>query len=343
MQHHGSIDCEGVAPDLPPARAAAALIRGLGAQVGTLVIRQLRDDEEAGWIARALKDEPPMTHDATMAILDLARRSVIDGSYIEDGGPDYAHQVLTRAMGYSRARTLLQSQDASPFDFLRGAPAELIGPYISHEHPQTIALVLSQLDVRLGAGILSQLPERMQADVSRRLGTLANVSPDVLWRLGTSLQMSLDDVIVADEATGGPQVLAHLLNHTGSSVERNVLNHLDAELPALGEATRNQMFTFEDIANMGDRDLLIFVKELDSKDLATALKAATERTKDRLLGQMSEEARQALTEEMEQLGPMRLSDVEEVQLKCVKMVRQLEEQGKVIIIRGDAGSYGTFV
>lgn len=342
MRQQEPVEAEGVA-GLAPSRAAATLVRGLGKQVAARIVQHLRNDGELAWLGRALIDEPPMTHADTMAVIDLARRFVVNGDYIEDGGADYAAEVLARAVGSNRARTILQQGDTSPFDFLRDAPAELVAPYISHEHPQTIALILSQLEVRQGAGILSQLPERMQTDVSRRLGTLENVPPEVLWRLGNALQTSLDDVIVPDEAIGGPKVLAHVLNHTGSSVERNVLNYLDAEVPELGEATRSQMFTFEDIANMGDRDVQVFVEALEPKDLATALKAATENTKDRILGQMPEEQRRAVTEEMEYLGPMRLSDVEQVQLRCVQLVRQLEEQGKVVIIRGDAGSFGTFV
>ena len=111
---------------------------------------------------------------------------------------------------------------------------------------------------------------------------------------------------------------------------------MDAQDPEVAEEVRNYMFTFEDIAALSDREIQILLREVDEKDLVIALKAASEELKDKVLGNISAEARQKLTEEMEFLGPMRLSEVEVVQLRVVRLVRQLEERGQLVIMRGSS-------
>ena len=127
-----------------------------------------------------------------------------------------------------------------------------------------------------------------------------------------------------------------MLNLTGSSVEKNVLDQMDAQDPQVAESVRNLMFVFADIRKLTDREIQVLLRAVDQKKLVIALKAAEEELKEKILGNISEEARQTITEEMEFLGPMRLSEVEEVQLEIVQQVRQLEEEGQLTIVRGDA-------
>jgi flagellar motor switch protein FliG len=224
---------------------------------------------------------------------------------------------------------------------LKNVAAEQIAPFISHEHPQTVALILSQLDPGQASGILGHLPERMQADVAYRIATMENITPAVLKEIEEALESSLRDILGGNQDVGGPKVVADMLNLTGSSVEKNVLEQMDAQDPEIAEAVRNLMFTFADIGNLTDRELQILLREVDQKDLVVALKTADQEMKEKVLGNMSERVRQFISEEMEFLGPMRLSEVEEVQLRIVQQVRQLEEQGQVTVVRGDADD--TFV
>ena len=219
---------------------------------------------------------------------------------------------------------------------LKDVAAEQLAPFISHEHPQTIAVLLSRLDPHQAAGILSQLPERLQSDVAYRITTIESVTPSVLFEVEAALEATLADILGGDVDVGGPKVMADMLNLTGSSVEKNVLDQLDAQVPKMAEAVRNLMFTFADINRLTDRELQVLLLEVDQKDLVVALKAAAEELKGKILGNMSEETRTFIAAEMEELGPMRLSEVEEVQLRIVQQVRQLEEQGKVTIVRGNA-------
>ena len=214
-------------------------------------------------------------------------------------------------------------------------PNQII-PFISKEHPQTIALILSQLDPSQSAGVINGLPEELQADVSFRIAQMENISPQVLRELEETLATDLQ-AILAGQVTeiGGPKAVAEILNRTGRSTEKSVLERLDAQDPDLAEEVRNQMFVFDDIAKLTDREIQMILREVDSKDLAVALKGGSEEIQERILGNMSERVGTMLREEMEFSGPVRMSDVEDVQLRVVQTVRQLEEAGQVTIIRGE--------
>ena len=219
---------------------------------------------------------------------------------------------------------------------LRNVPPAQIAPFISHEHPQSIALILSQLEADQASGILALLPERLQSDVASRIATVENITPNVLKEIEESVEASLRDMLSGNQDVGGPEAVADILNLTGSSVEKNVLDNIDAQDPEVAEPVRNPMFVFDDISKPTDREIQTLMREVDQKDLVVALKSASEEMKENVLGNMSERVRTFITEEMEVQGPMRLLEVEKVQLRIVQQVRQLEEQGQVTIVRGDS-------
>jgi len=166
-------------------------------------------------------------------------------------------------------------------------------------------------------------------------------TPSVLKQIEQSLEENLRDILGGNQDVGGPKVVADILNLTGSSVEKNVLERMDGADPEIAEMVRNMMFVFDDLVKLTDRELQVRLKEVEQKDLVVELKGDEEELKDKVLGNMSERVRQFMTEEMEFLGPMRLIEVEEVQLRIVQQCRQLEDQDQIVITRGDANE--TFV
>lgn len=343
QSEEGVVAHDGPLAGMSPRHAAAAFLRGLG-NVADRVVERMWSDADREWAARAVDEEPPTTKRVTGAALELGRQRIEAGDIIDEGGsPDFAVRLLNRAMGPARATQALRPERASLFERLNSLPPDQLAPVISHEHPQTIALVLSQLDPPQAGGVLAHFPERLQADVGYRLATLDEVPADALWHLGDAMAQTFAAVLSAKEHVGGPAALAQALNYSGSSVEKNVLEQIDAQHKEIAEATREQMFTFADIVRMYDWDLRTLQAELDLRDQAIVLKAANEELKDKWLDNLSEEQRRELPETMEYLGPMRLGDVQEAQRRVVALVRQLEEQGKVVIVRGEAGPYGTFV
>ena len=163
----------------------------------------------------------------------------------------------------------------------------------------------------------------------------SNVTPRAIKQVEESLAASLRDILGGNQDVGGPKAVADILNLTGSTVEKNVLDHMDAEDAEVAESVRNLMFVFEDINKLTDRDMQALMKDLDNKDLIVALKSASDELKEKFLTNMSERNREFIIEELELQAPMRLSEVEEVQMKIVQQVRQLEEQGQITIVRGD--------
>ena len=316
----------------------AIVMLALGEETSGEVMKYLTD-REVEEITEALATLKNVSADVMDQVLEEFEAGLMAGNWVSQGGVDFARQALERAVGPRKAQEILDrisSTVTSGFYILRNVPADQIAPFISHEHPQSIALILSQLDADQASGILTQLPERLPPDVAYRIATMENIAPNVLKEMEMSLEETLKDMLGGNQDAGGPKVVADMLNLTGSSVEKNVLDNMENMDPNTAESVRNLMFVFEDILKLSDREIQILLREVDQKDLVIALKSSSEELKEKVLGNMSDRVRQFVTEEMEFTGPMRLSEVEEVQLRIVQMVRQLEEQGQITILSGDA-------
>ena len=316
----------------------AILMVALGQDASGQVMKFL-SDYEIEEVTQAIAGLKNVTSKVVDAVLEEFEQHLLAGQWVAQGGLDFAREVLERAVGPRKAQEILDrvnTRVTSGFYILKNVAPAQIAPFISHEHPQTVALILSQLEPDQAAGILAQLPEYMQADVAYRIATMENITPNVLKQIEESLESSLRDMLGGNQDVGGAKVVADILNLTGSSVEKNVLDIMDGTDPEIAEEVRNMMFVFHDLVKLTDREIQVLLKEVEQKDLVIALKAAEEELKDKILGNMSERVRQYIQEEMDFLGPMRLSEVEEVQLRIVQQCRQLEDQGQITIIRGEA-------
>ncbi len=316
----------------------AILMIALGQEATAEVMKYL-NDMEIEQIAESIAALDVVTTEQEDDVLEEFEQLLIAGKYVSQGGMEFARGALEKALGPRKAQGLLDrvtSTTTSGFFMLRNIDPNQIIPFLAKEHPQTIAIILSQLELAQAAGVLNGLSEEMQADVSFRIATMDNISPQVLRELEESLANDLQAILQGQiTEIGGPQAVAEILNRTGRSTEKSVLERLDAQDPELAEEVRNQMFVFDDIAKLTDREIQMILREVDSKDLATALKGGSDEMKDRIFGNMSERVGTMIQEEMEFSGPVRMSDVEEVQLRVVQVVRQLEEAGQVTIVRGD--------
>ena len=328
----------GEEPELPLEQKVAITMVALGEEASGEVMKFLNDFEIEA-ITQAVAGLKNISPELMDRVLEEFETHLVAGKWISQGGIDFARATLERAVGPRRAQEILErvgSKVTSGFYILKNVAPDQLAPFISNEHPQTIALILSQLDPVQSAGILGQLPERMQGDVAYRVATMENITPNVIQQIEESLEQSLRDILGGNQDVGGPKVVADILNLTGSTVEKNILDNMDAQDPETAESVRNLMFVFSDIVNLTDREIQILLREADQKDLVIALKGAEDELKEKILGNMSERVCTFMTEEMDFLGPMRLSEVEEVQLRIVQQVRQLEEQGQITIVRGES-------
>jgi len=251
----------------------------------------------------------------------------------DTGGLDLAKSLVEKALGKSASGTLdnvRQSIEALPFGFLKQVDSQNLMTFIIDEHPQTIALILSHLPSSYGAEIISGLPSDRQLAVIRRIANMGQTNPEVIHEVEKGLESRMASVMSQSfENAGGVSNVAGILNVTDRATERALLENLAQEAPDLVEEIRRLMFVFDDITKLTDKDVQSVLKNVESSQWAMALKGASEELKERILGNMSQRAGDLLKEEMDYLGPVRLSEVEAVQQQIVDIIRRLEDAGEI--------------
>lgn len=254
------------------------------------------------------------------------------------GGLDLARSLVEKALGKNATDTIdnvRQSIEAMPFGFLKKVDPQNLLTFIIDEHPQTIALILSHLNANFGAQIIAGLPTERQLAVIRRIANMGQTNPEVIREVELGLESRMSSVMSQSfENAGGVSSVAEILNVTDRATERALLENLAQEDPDLVEEIRRLMFVFDDINKLSDKDVQTVLKNVEAAQWAMALKGASEELKTKILGNMSQRASQMLKEEMEFLGPVRLSDVEGVQQQIVDIVRRLEDAGELTINAG---------
>jgi len=256
------------------------------------------------------------------------------------GGLDFARDVLERAYGKARAEGILrriQSQlaDTAGMHRLRKADPQQLATTLRGEHPQTAALVLAHLDPAQTAAVLRELPRPFGADVLHRVARMEKVSPEMLQLIERALSTEADLTFSRGMSTaGGPAAVAAVLNLVPGALEKELLEGVGERDAALVDQIQNLMFVFEDLMVLDEKSLQRLLREVDAKQLALALKAASDDLKAKIMGAMSQRAVAALREEMEFMGPTKMRDVEAAQAAIVVQVRRLEETGEVVLSAG---------
>jgi flagellar motor switch protein FliG len=254
------------------------------------------------------------------------------------GGVDYARRILEKAFGSQKAGSILkriesQLHDEISLSHLRNADPAQLTAVIRNEHPQIIALILAYLDAAQTAAILREIDPEAGSEILYRMARMEKVMPEALKVLESTLGVDSDlsSLLGESSAAGGPETVAEVMNLTTSALEKELLDGLAGHDPELAQQVKDLMFTFQDIVNLDDAAVTRILRDVDTKQLALALKVASNELRDRMLGTLSSRARDALMEEMEFLGPVRVSDVERAQSEVVRTARALEEAGEIVI------------
>jgi flagellar motor switch protein FliG len=317
---------------------AAVLLVSLGPARAAEIFGHLKEDEiEALSLDMAKLNQ--VSNEVSQEVIAELVETCLAQAYMAEGGVEYAREVLERAVGPERARQIVGRLSAAierrPFEFLRRTPPEQIHAFIRNEAAQTVALVIANLHTDLAAQVLALLEPEEQAEVAMRIGTMRETSPEVIEAVENVLRHRLSNVVSTDYAVaGGVQSLAEILNHTDRGTERNVLDSLSEVDAELAEQVRMLLFTFEDIIKLDDRSIQLILKEVESKDLAVALRGVGKDVQERIFSNMSERGGEMLAEEMEYMPAQRRVVVEEAQGRIVAVVRRLEEAGGIVIGRG---------
>jgi len=265
------------------------------------------------------------------------------------GGIEYSRQLLARAVGPRRGTEILERisvhQQLSSFEMLKNANPIEVAALLQEEMPQTIALVLSYLEAKVAADILTSMSKENQVEVTLRLAAMDRVSPQVVQQVEKNLKSKLSSVInEADfRATGGVAFLVKMLNQVDRGVQKSIFESLETTNAKLVEEIRANMFTFDDVIKLDDRAMQRVLRDVNKGDLALALKGAPEHLREKVFNNLSERARENLKEEIDILGPQLAKNVYAAQRKIVDVCRSLEESGEIVIAGGGGDEYEVIV
>jgi flagellar motor switch protein FliG len=316
---------------------AAIFLVTLGADISAEVFKHLREDEIEAMTFEIARLENIDSEKRDMVLQEF-QELMMASDFISAGGIDYARELLEKSLGTQKAvdiiNRLTSSLKTRPFDFVRRTdPAHLLN-FIQQEHPQTIALILAYLEPLKASQILGQLPQEKQSDVAKRIATMDRTSPEILREVERVLEKKLSSLSSEDyTAAGGVGSIVDILNLVDRTTEKIIIESLEEEDPELAEEIKKRMFVFEDIIMLDDKAVQRLMREVDTAELAKALKAVDAEVQDKIFRNMSKRAAALLKEDMDFMGPTRRKDVEESQQKIVSIIRKLEEQGEVVIAR----------
>ena len=316
-------------------RKAAILCMTLGRDKAAEIMRQLTatEVEELGREIAMTRSVEPET---VQIVLQEFRGVFQAAEAAARGGVMIAQEILEKALGPQRARVILdriQEQIADTgLKRLKKAAPEVLSTALRGEHPQTIALILAHLDPRQAAGVITGMNPELAGDVLYRVARMDKISPEMLALVEAGLA-NKTDLSLSQEMTrsGGSQAVAKMLNLTGGSLEKTLLEVIDKRSNEIATQVKNLMFVFEDLRLLDGKALQRLLREIDAKELALALKAASEELKQHIFTSMSERAAAALKEELEFMGPVKVRDVEAAHSRIIEAMRMLEDSGEILI------------
>jgi flagellar motor switch protein FliG len=328
-----------------PQKVAIVLMQ-IGRERSAPILSQLREaeiEEVAGEIVRLRSVAPEIVESVLREFQDAFGAGAATAS---GGGVEVAHELLAATFGSERASAVIdrlaKAHATDAFSFLADADPRTLVSFLSGEHPQVVAVVLAHLQLDQASVILSGLPPEQQAEVAHRIGTMERTNHEMVRVVAEVLERQTSTVLQPGRnaaAVGGVQPLVDLINRADPATERIILESLESRDPALAEAVRARLFVFEDITTLEDRGVQLVLRQVETGDLAVALKGVTDVVREKVLSNVSERARENLLEEIGLLGPQRVAAVEEARAKIVQVIRSLEESGQIMLRRGGDDEY----
>ena len=324
-------------------KKAAILLLALGEDAAADVMKNLEEAEiqQVGYYMSRFTDIAPEELDIVLE--EFYRNSVMASEGVSiNASPDFVKNALTKALGADRAKELSDNlsagQDEAGLEALRYAEPIMISNYIRNEHPQTIALILSYLkNVEQSSTVLRALPESVQADVLYRMAVIESIPPGVVAEMNEVLTEEMKTAGSMATSVGGVEPVAEILNSVDKATETRILASIEESNPDLAEQIRELMFTFEDMALIDVKQMQIVMKDVDQADMVLALKTASDAVRELIFGSMSSRAAEMVRDDLENLGPAKISDVEAAQQKIIKVVKKLEEDGTIVIAGAGGG------
>lgn len=328
----------GMKDELNSKQKAAQVIISLGTDVASTIYRHLQD-EEIEKLTYEITRQESVGHDIADQTLDEFYGICVAQKVYLEGGITYAKSVLDKAFGVQQGSAFLdrvtKTLRTKAFEFIRKADYKNLMNMIVNEHPQTIALVLSYARAEQASSIISELPKDIRVDVVERIARMDRTSPDIIRQVEVILERKFESVVSVDLLdVGGINYIAEIMNNIDRGTEKYIFDELNRSNPKLSEEIRKRMFLFEDIIVLAPLSIQRFLREVDTKEMAIALKGSTKDVTTIIFENMSERMGETVKSEMEYLHNIRVIEVEEAQQKIVAIIRRLEEEGEIVISKG---------
>jgi len=310
----------------------------LGPEIASNIFKHL-DEYEIELLSREIGNLRDVSAEDKERVLAEFHKAFCTGASYTFGGVDYLKEILFRAVGKAKADDILHRLYV-PYKRglgkLRNIDPAGVAELIVEEHPQTICLILSRLKPSLAAAIFAEFPRDLQGEVALRMATMEKISPSLAKDVERVFQEQIEDRLSGELSfAGGAKAVADILNQTERPIEKQILEVLEEKSPEIAnEVKKYLMFAFEDIVTLEDRAVQRVLQQVDVKQLSLALKAAGDDIKEKILNNLSERAAEMVKEEIEYMGPVRLRDVEQAQHYIAKIIRRLEDEGEIVVMRG---------
>ena len=315
---------------------AAVLLLSLGEQDAAEVLKHM-NAKEVQKLGIAMASVSGVTREQVNDVMSAFGQALDKQTSLGMGADDYVRKVLVQALGEDKAGNLIDrillGRNTTGLDALKWMDPRAIADLVRNEHPQIIAIVLSHLDPDQAAETLKLLPERARTDVLLRIATLDGIPPNALNELNEIMERQFSgNQNLKSSNVGGVKVAANILNFMDSGQDQAILGDIGKVDQELSARIQDLMFVFDNLADLGDRELQALLREVPNDRLGLALRGADAKVKEKITRNMSQRAAQILLEDMEARGPVRLSDVEGAQKEILAIVRRLADQGVISLM-----------
>ena len=321
--------------DLTPVQKAAILMMVFGEETAAQILRAL-SPSEVQVLGEAMFTVQGVDHDTVDALLNEFLGLVSNQTGIGIGAGNYVRQVLDQALGAHKAQSVLSrivpSNSERPIEILDWMDPSAVAELIQDEHPQIMALVIASLDYAQGAEVLKLLPPEAQPEIIRRIATLNTVQPEALRDLEEVMRAKFKaNTTLRASQIGGVKAAARIMNFTRQDMEERIMKDIRKDDKTLSEDIQDNLFVFDYLIKSDERALQTVLREIESDILILALKGANPTLRDKLLGCVSARAAANIMDEMEAMGPVRLSQVQEAQKQVITVARRLSDEGKITL------------
>lgn len=322
---------------------AAVLLRSIGEQDAADVLKHM-SPKEVQKIGQAMATLTNVTREEVRTVVGSFVDTVEKETGLGIGAHDYVRNMLVGALGEERAGSLLDrilsGSNTNGLEQLKWMDPRSIYEIIRLEHPQIVAIVCSFLEADQSAEILSMFPERDQANIVLRIATLDGVQPAALSELNDILEKQFSGNASTQTTTvGGPKIAADILNFVDTTVETAIMQKIKESEPDLGQNIEELMFVFDNLIDLDDRSMQTLMREIQTDQLQLALKGSEERLKEKFLNNMSQRAAEMMRDDLEAMGPVRVSDVEVAQKSILAAARSLSDRGDIILGAGGGDDF----